>query len=97
MYNFSNTLMARGKRLVRKKPNRSLAKAAGHAIPNSTNAILSLPPRYSRRIIGLGRDVSRKQRARHQASLGEESPAPAEEDEPQGRKQMKRREITIIK
>jgi hypothetical protein len=39
--------------------------------------------------------VSRKQRARHQASLGEESPAPAEEDEPQGRKQMKRREITI--
>jgi hypothetical protein len=51
-------------------------------MPNSTNAILSLPPRHARRIIGLGKDVSREQRARHQASLGEESPAPAEENEP---------------
>jgi hypothetical protein len=47
-----------------------------YSMPNSTNAILSLLPRHARRIISLGKDVSREQRARHQASLGEESPAP---------------------
>ena len=86
-----------GNRLVRKKPNRSLAKATSHAMPNSTNAILSLPPQHARRVIDLGKDVSREQRARHQVTLGEESPAPVEENEPQGRKRMKRRKITIIK
>ena len=86
-----------GNRLVRKKPNRSLAKATSHAMPNSTNAILSLPPQHARRVIDLGKDVSREQRARHQVTLGEESPAPAEENEPQGRRRMKRRKITIIK
>ena len=65
-------------------------------MPNSTNAILSLPPQRARRIIGLGKDVSREQRVRHQVTLGEESPAPVEENEPQGRKRMKRRKITII-
>ena len=30
-------------------------------MPNSTNAILSLPPQHARRIIGLGKDVSREQ------------------------------------
>ena len=66
-------------------------------MPNSTNAILSLPPQHARRIIGLGKDVSREQRARHQVTLGEESPTPVEENEPQGRKRMKRRKIPIIK
>ena len=66
-------------------------------MPNSTNAILSLPPQHARRVIDLGKDVSREQRACHQVTLGEESPAPAEENEPQGRKRMKRRKITIIK
>jgi hypothetical protein len=32
-------------------------------MPNSTNAILSLPPQHARRIIDLGKDVSREQRA----------------------------------
>ena len=94
---FRDSKVAWGNRLVRKKPYRSLAKAASHAMPNSTNAILSLPPQHARRIIGLGKDVSREQRARHQVTLGEESPAPVEENEPQGRKRMKRRKITIIK
>ena len=62
-----------GNRLVRKKPYRSLAKATNHAMPNSTNAILSLPPQHARRVIDLGKDVSREQRVRHQVTLGEES------------------------
>jgi len=43
-------------------------------MPNSTNAILSLPPQHARRVIDLGKDVSREQRVRHQVTLGEESP-----------------------
>ena len=42
-------------------------------MPNSTNAILSLPPQHARRVIDLGKDVSREQRVRHQVTLGEES------------------------
>jgi hypothetical protein len=85
------------KRLVRKKPYRSLAKATRSCYAELNKCHPQSPPRHARRIIGLGKDVSREQRARHQASLGKESPAPAEENEPQGRKRMKRRKITIIK
>ena len=79
-----NTQIVLVKRLVRKKPYRSLAKATRSCYAELNKCHPQSPPRHARRIIGLGKDVSREQRARHQASLGKESPAPAEENEPQG-------------
>ena len=57
--------------LLERNQYRSQTKATGHAIPSSPNAILSLPPRQAGGIVNLGKDVSREQRACHQASLGE--------------------------
>ena len=59
--------------LLKRNQYRSQTKATGHAIPSSSNAILtcSLPPRQAGGIVNLGKDVSREQRACHQASLGD--------------------------
>ena len=72
--NFGTNKKLRVRGLLERNQYRSQAKATDHAIPSSPNAILSLPPRQAGGIVNLGKDVSREQRACHQASLGGAAP-----------------------
>ena len=74
-YNSFGTIkMLRVRGLLERNQYRSQTKATSHAIPSSPNAIISLPPQQAGGIVNLGKDVSREQRACHQASLGEAAP-----------------------